>query len=158
MKKISRLPVYFLAMMILFYSCKKEKSTGSGNSQLITASTWVFSSAQIDQNNDGVGDVAVPPSVLTPCYTDNTLTFSANGSGVLDEGAAKCNPGDPQTVAFTWSFTNAEQSVNFSTSIFPGATGEFKILKLDASTLILSKMVTITGFPSQVTVIINFIH
>ena len=158
MKKISCFIICSLAMAVLFYSCKKEKSTGSDKPQLITASTWVFSTAQIDQNNDGVGDVAVPPSVLTPCYTDNTLTFSANGSGVLDEGAAKCNSTDPQTVSFTWSFTNAEQGINFSTAIFPGATGDFKIVKLDASTLILSKLVTLTGFPSQVTVIITFIH
>ena len=141
-----------------FFSCSKDKASGSTKTASITSSTWVFSSASIDQNNDGVGDVGVPPSVLLPCYTDNTLTFSVNGTGSFDEGGSKCNAADPQTSAFTWSFTNGEQNINFSATLFPGASGDFKIIKLDASTLILSKLVTISGLPAPVTVIITFIH
>jgi hypothetical protein len=158
MKIFFRLIISILVLVVFGYSCKKDKSTVSNNPQLITSSPWLFSSAQVDQNNDGVGDVTLPPSFLTPCYTDNFLTFSINGSGILDEGLTKCNASDPQTVPFTWNFTNTEKNINFSTAIFPGASGDFKIIKLDASVLILSKLTTVPGYPSQVTVIITFIH
>jgi len=147
-----------LILLLSFFSCQKDNNPAPNKAQLITSSTWNFSTASIDQNNDGVGDISVPPSVLLPCYTDNTLTFTANGSGVLNEGAVKCTASDPQTVTFTWNFSNSEQNINFSTAIFPGASGDFKIIKLDASQLVLSKLVTLSGFPSPVTVIITFTH
>lgn len=158
MKNIFPFTIYIFIMAILFTSCSKDKASASNNPQFISASSWYYSNAQIDQNNDGVGDVAVPPSIVLPCYTDNFLTFNVNGTGVLDEGATKCNASDPQTVSFSWNFTNSEKNINFSTAIFPGATGEFKIIKLDNTSLVLSKQVMMTGFSSLVTVIITFIH
>ncbi len=139
-------------------ACKKDKNNGPNNKALVTSAPWYFSSAMIDQNNDGTGDLSVPPSLLLPCYTDNFLVFKADGTGTLDEGATTCNAGDPQTSPFTWSFTSGEQNINFSATIFPGATGDFKIITLDANQLILSRQVTIPGSPDPVTVIISFIH
>lgn len=158
MKKNFQLTIYSFLFAFVFFSCKKDKPVVSNKPQLLTASPWLFSSALVDQNNDGVGDVTLPPSFLTPCYTDNFLTFTATGSGILDEGSIKCNASDPQTVPFTWSFTDSEKNINFSTAIFPGASGDFKIVKLDNLSLVLSKLVTVPGFTSQVTVIITFIH
>jgi len=156
-KTFPGIPIVFSLFLVLF-SCSKSKVSGPTKTASITASAWVFSSASIDQNNDGVGDANLPPSILLPCYTDNTLKFTVNGTGTFDEGGTKCNAADPQTSAFTWGFTNGEQNINFSATLFPGASGDFKIIQLDANTLILSKSVTLPGATTPVTVIITFIH
>jgi hypothetical protein len=157
-RKIILFTICSIFFQAFFISCKKDKTSAAPTkAQLITAKSWYFSAASIDQNNDGVGDTSIPPSVLLACYTDNFLTFSANGTGVSDEGALKCNTSNPQTTNFTWSFTNAEQNVNFTATIFPGATGDFKIITLNDTQLILSKLTTLPGFSSPSTVIITFI-
>ena len=54
---------------------------------------------------------------LKACYKDNIVTFMLRGTGTADEGATKCNPGDPQTAAFTWSFQTSETVLFVSTRL-----------------------------------------
>lgn len=158
MKKFQLSSLVFMMLVVSFVSCKKDSEKQPTKTELVTASPWLFSSASIDQNNDGVGDVAVPPSVLLPCYTDNTLTFKADGTGTFDEGATKCNTTDPQSSPFTWSFTSAEQNITFTASIFPGASGEFKIITLNNTQLIMSRQITLPGTTTAVVVVVTFVH
>lgn len=160
--KLNIAALFILMNMVLFTSC--EKSNDDDNNQektkteLISASVWKYDNAQIDVDNNGTGDMNVPAGVIEPCQTDNTLTFAANGSGTMDEGATKCDAGDPQTSPFSWNFTSNETVINFTAAIFAGVGGEFKIISLTETDLKLSKVITVPGSPAPLTVIVSFKH
>lgn len=150
-----------IASVMVLSSCQKEGSAGSNSpktkTELITSAAWKYKEAKIDTNNDGIGDVAVPAGVIESCQTDNTITFST-GSGTVNEGATKCDATDPQTIPFTWSFTNNETMINFSSAVLSGFGGDFKLVSLTETELIISQAVTIPPSPIAITIVATFQH
>jgi hypothetical protein len=147
-----------------FLSCSKsdddDNNSGNNASALITASTWKYSDAGLDMNSDGVKDSGLPPGVIASCDTDNTITFKSDNTGVLDEGATRCNASNPQTVPFTWSLKNNGAEINFSTPLFPGINGDLKVIELTATKFTFSKVIntTISGIPVTANVIVFLTH
>jgi hypothetical protein len=138
-------------MSLLIASCSKSDSnnTAKTKTQLITQASWKFSTATV-----GGTDVS---SLINSCQKDNVLTFSASGgTGTLDEGATKCNSGDPQTTPFTWSFTNNESTLHVSQVFFTGGSSDFTIVSLTDTQLVVSQIVSVQG--SMQTAVITFIH
>ena len=155
--------VFVCCMTFFTISCQKDDS-GSGTTtktktELIASSSWKYNDAQIDSDNNGTGDLPLPTGIVEACQTDNVIVFTANGSGSVDEGPTKCSPGDPQTIPFTWNFSSNETILNFSSAVFAGVGGDFKIISLTDTQLVLSKQISLTvPLPVQVTVIITFKH
>ncbi len=115
---------------------------------LISQSTWKFSSATV-----GGSDVS---AFLQTCQKDNILTFTITGTGTLNEGATKCNPGDPQTSPFTWNFQSGETILFISTPLFTGGSSTFTLVSLTATQMVLSQIITVGGIPQ--TAVVTFIH
>jgi hypothetical protein len=82
---------------------------------------------------------------LQTCQKDNIIVFVSPSTGTLDEGAAKCNSNDPQTVPFTWNFANNDQTLHVSTVLFSGGSSDFTIVDLTETQLILSQNITVSG-------------
>lgn len=161
MKILSFLSV--ICAVVILSSCQKDDSAAppppKTKTELISASVWKYNDAKIDIDNNGTGDQAIPPGVVEACTTDNTIQFTSNGNGTVNEGPTKCDPADPQTFPFTWNFTSNETILNFSSSLFAGVGGDFKIISLTDTELILSKQLPVPPpIPSPVTVIIIFKH
>jgi len=115
--------------------------------ELLSQGTWRFSTA-----TSGGTDIS---GALQACIKDNIYTFVALGTGTMDEGATKCNGGDPQTNPFTWNFTSNETVLHVSTVLFPGGSNDFTVVSISETQLIVSQVITI-GTPQ--TVIVTFIH
>jgi hypothetical protein len=156
---MKNLKQYFLpfCFAILFFSCKKDKDSSGTPSktktELITQSTWKFSTATV-----GGSDVS---SFLQSCQKDNILTFvkpvsGTTGDGSADEGATKCNSGDPQTNPFTWYFQSNETSIHISTVLFSGGSSDFNLVSVTTTELVVSQDITIGG-PSQ-NAVVTFVH
>jgi len=155
MKKL--LPAFvFIGIALLASSCKKDKSNSPAASKtktdLITQSSWKFSKATV-----GGSDVS---SFLQACQKDNILSFlkpsGSSGDGSLDEGATKCNTGDPQTNPFTWYFQNNESSIHITTILFTGGSSDFTLVSLSATELVLSQNITVSGNTQNA--VVTFIH
>lgn len=134
------------------FSCSKNDDTpppAKTNTELITKATWKFNKATVS----GIGDVS---AFLETCKKDNKVTFIAAGTGTADEGATKCNPGDPQTAAFTWSFQTSESVLFVSTPLFTGGSSTFTIVSLTETELVVSQNITISGISQNAE--ITFIH
>ena len=70
------------------------------------------------------------------CEKDNIYTFNASNVGDLNEGSAKCDPADPQSIPFTYLLKSNSTVVNISITIQGVTIGQdFDILQLDKSTL-----------------------
>ncbi len=143
--------------LLISFGCKKSDSSGPSKTELITSASWKYDNAGLDINKDGFIDTALPPGYVGDCDKDNTLTFKSDGTGTLDEGASKCDPGNPQTSPFTWSFKNGETTINFPTVILTGISGDVTIQKLTSTELDFIKEINI-GAPATVNVIVELKH
>jgi len=134
--------------------CTKSQSfvVAATKTYYITRNTWRFQSATAT----GFGDVS---AFLQTCQKDNILTFAGTagtGTGTIDEGASKCNAGDPQTSPFTWNFLTNETQLFVSAVLFSSGSSTFNVVTISATQLVLSQQITVSGIPTTVTV--TFIH
>lgn len=137
--------------LVGFMGCDKDDddTPAKTKTELITQGSWKFSTATV-----GGADVS---AFLQTCQKDNVLTFVAAGStGTVDEGATKCNAGDPQTSPFTWSFASGETQVNISTTLFAGGSSVFTLVSLSESQLVLSQNITVSGTTQNA--VVTFVH
>jgi hypothetical protein len=99
-------------------------------------------------------------SQFPDCRKDNTMLFVAvsngAGTGTIDEGPTKCNGGDPQTQPFNWMFTTNETVLNIDAALFPGGTGNFTIVSLTGTELIVKQPLTVGPITSDA--VVTFVH
>ena len=155
---------WLLLSSCLLASCDNGNDDETDNSKThhITMATWKYESGGVDQDRNGTTDVSFESTgLLQSCTLDNTGKFNADGSGVADEGATKCNASLPQTTPFTWSFASNETLLNVGGAGLLGLNGQFKIRELTADKFSLSKDSTVTfpGLPPvTVSLIVNLKH
>ena len=141
--------LWIIATALIFTpACKKDHTTAKTKTELISLSVWKFDNAKVSGN-----DVS---AFLKPCEKDNTIVFNANGSGTIDEGATKCNSGDPQTRPFTWSFLTNETLLQINTPLFAGGTGNITLVTLTETQLIGSQNIDVNG--TSQTAVVTFKH
>lgn len=157
MKKHFPTLLILLAILTNLPACKKSNN-GENRMELATNGTWYYEDAGIDGDGNGTGETDIPPGTIPDCQLDNSFTLMTDGTGVADEGATKCDPGDPQTSPLTWSFSNNETVLTLNSAVFAGVSGDFEIITLNQTTLILSKEITVPGLPFPVTVVATFGH
>ena len=143
--------------VLLLTQCKKSK-TDTTKSKLLISGSWKYKEGGLDLDNNGSGETPFPPGTLQACDLDNTVTFKTDTSGVLDEGATKCDVTYPQTSTFKYTYNTSTNILNFSTAIFAGISGDVKVLDISSTQLKLSKGVTVTGLPTAVTVVVTLAH
>ena len=130
-------------------ACKKDDTPAAKTkTELISLSLWKFDNAKV-----GTSDVT---AFLKTCEKDNTIVFNANGSGTIDEGATKCNAGDPQSRTFTWSFLSSETLLQINTPLFAGGTGNITLVTLTETQLTGSQNIDVNG--TSQTAIVTFKH
>jgi len=159
MKSIS-LTLLLLIIFVSFSGCSKKNDNTPNKNTLLTSSTWKFSTAGIDANNDGVMETTLPAGTLQSCDTDNTLLFKSDNTGIVDEGPTKCNQANPQSLQFGWTLINNGESINFTTAIFAGINGDAKLVELTSSKLTMSKLIPVPNapIPVSVRVIVFLVH
>lgn len=133
MKKLFSFAALFFTILT-FSNCNKNDNPPPSNTDYITKSSWKF-----DKAMSGSTDVS---GFINACYKDNVMIFLANGNGTLDEGTTKCNSGDPQTVNFTWNFTNNGGTLNVTAGVFAGQSGAFKVIAINDTQMILEGTVS----------------
>jgi hypothetical protein len=146
-----KLRILTLAVLVFaLASCKKSSSpddetTGGTESKasLLSRATWKFDHAGIDFDGNGTIDANMPAGTLKSCEIDNTVSFNINGTGVVDEGATKCNGGTPQSAPFTWRFSHDETSLNVSTAVIAGMSGDVKVLSLGKTQMSIERVVNL---------------
>lgn len=132
------------ALVVASVACKKDDKdpapTPPTSVELITSNTWRIDTMGLDANKDGVIDAALPVQ-LKPCELDNTLTFSADSTGVFSEGASKCKAEDPDTKNITWYFKSNDQVI-FIDGLETDLDGDANVVALTDSTLILARPIS----------------
>ncbi len=138
-------------------ACKKSSSEKTKEA-LLTSGAWKYSTAGYDLDNNGTVDGVLPAGVVQVCELDNTVTFKSDKTGIVDEGGSKCDAASPQTTTFTYILGNNDTEITFSNVIFIGIDGTVKILELTDAKMVLSKQISIAGFPLPIPVIVTLVH
>src|ERR1700712_3410735 len=92
-----------ICSIIVIAGCSKKSSTPAAKTKadFLVTSTWKYSTAGIDNDGNGTIDVSLPAGTIETCVTDNTITFKSDKTGIIDEGATKCDASTAQTSPFT---------------------------------------------------------
>lgn len=122
-----------LTALTLSTSCQKDKKKTTTPSTVktdyLTKAPWNV--ILLRSSLDGVTWFD-ETSTLDACELDNTETFLKNFSGIIDEGPSKCDPSDPQTTDFNWSFNTDQTTLTVVDSF---SSDILHILILDNTTL-----------------------
>ncbi len=139
--------ILILLGLVMFSSCDKDDPAPAPptKTEHISSAQWQYENGGIDGDKNGTIDLTLTAIGIPSCALDNKATFNANGSGIADEGATKCDPSHPQTAAFNWSFSNNESTLNVAGSGLFGIGGQFTITELNATRLALRKDTTVQG-------------
>jgi hypothetical protein len=149
----TRTTTVILACSLLFASCKKKNDDdnnpkGKTKTELISTGTWKFSTATVNSADASM--------FLQTCQKDNILTFAANGTGAIAEGASKCNTGDPDSQPFDWNFASSETILHVSAIFFTGGSNDYNVLEVSETKLKGSQDIEIGGVSK--TVVVTFVH
>ena len=116
MKQLKITSILLLAIIPLFFSaCSEEPTTttpsaSNNKTALISSSPWKMTQFRVSNDNSVTWtDYTI---LFKACALDDTWSFGTNGTVTLDEGATKCDPADPQTDTFPWSFSDNETKIN----------------------------------------------
>lgn len=113
-------------------SCKKDDEEKT-NTDKLTGKNFVMSGWTIDPPVTIQGtSFADLWSFLPECTKDDFMVFNADGTVTFDEGATKCDPGDPQTDQGTWTYVDNETKISVTAD---GETDVMEIVELTDSTL-----------------------
>ena len=133
--------------LVLFAACKKDSSSVNVEATLTTGK-WQLSDAT----------VGIPGSSLTidvydsipACVRDNFYTFAADGTLTVDEGATKCNSGDPQTATANWKLLNNNTQLQ-GVDVTGVSNTTATIVLINSSTLQLQDTTTYSGYSVSAT-------
>jgi hypothetical protein len=106
---------------VLLGGCTKNDTSPKTKAELLTSGSWKQTGAQYKV---GAGAWTDYYSNISPCTKDDIITFKADGTLTLDEGATKCDPSDQQVSSGMWLFQNNETVL--STSV--GISAEIEVL------------------------------
>jgi hypothetical protein len=138
-KALAFLPrlILFLSFSFLFLRCSDDDTPTTPSDLIlgnwgITADTW---SPAYDVYGTGQA-ITDAYALYEACEKDNIYIFKESNIGELNEGAAKCDAADPQTIPFTYLLKTNNTQLNISITEQGFTIGvDFDIVQLDATTM-----------------------
>ncbi|MFN8345682.1 MAG: lipocalin family protein [Spirosomataceae bacterium] len=126
-----------LLLYVLCLSCK-EAVTPPTKTELLTGKSWQWVAGSISPAYDifGIGILVGEDyfAKAPQCWRDDRWTFSAAYQFTHDEGASRCNIGDPQIyIQGVWKFESEESIIKITKD--GGTEVVWTILELTSSSL-----------------------
>lgn len=116
MKSIKYLVLFVFALVVTFYACKKDSSSPLTPKDMVTAHSWKVSSVKVN-NVETIKD----------CKKDDILTFSANGTYLVNVGSKTCTV-DEANYSGTWSVTGDGKTMVLDTDSSSSVITESKLI------------------------------
>lgn len=132
-----------------FVSCKKDdnSSSSSSDTDLLVQSAWKIDNIGADVTGDGKSDQDIT-AMLPSCIADNTFTFKKDGTGVVAEGATKCDPSSPDSSPFSWTLQGKTLNANIPLII----NGNVQLQSISSTSMVLWKDSTLATVPAKIIV------
>jgi hypothetical protein len=143
-KRLISIASLLILVAILHINCGKDDNpppAAKTKTELISNASWKFDKI----------DPALAEQIIA-CFKDNITTFIADGKGTCPDTGVQCNPA---TGNFNWNFTDNESKIHLDAILIPAGTGDFNIVTLNETNLVLSQNIT---SPAPITISITFKH
>ncbi len=140
-KQILQLFITTCFIIFISTSCNKDDNNttpAKTKTQLITQGSWSF-----DKAFSGGTDIS---GSVPACYKDNVVTFTSSTNGTV-QNTVVCTPTDVTPATFTWSWQSGETVLSLSAPLFPGGTGNFNLISLTETALVVEQTVTFPPNP-----------
>ena len=122
------------SLLVLFISCKKEKTTNpiipKDTAALLTQKPWLLRVAGFDENANELIDPN--ENTVADCVKDNPYSFQDLGSGSIVDNDLKC--ASSETTFFTWELFADDQVIEIDAQ-------QFIILSINENELFLKAVV-----------------
>ena len=138
-KTISALLFTFI---LFFQSCKKNDQTTPDVATSLQNKNWKLVALTVSPAINGITDAY--NNYLEDCERDNLFTFNINNAFVLNEGATKCDPADPQTQNGTWNYNSTSKMLFFQLTL-PSDEYNMMITQIDATSFTGVENETVSG-------------
>ncbi|UCH14924.1 MAG: hypothetical protein JSV22_02900 [Bacteroidales bacterium] len=139
MKKLILLLI--IVNLISLFSCKKDEDMSQ--TQLLCNGPWILSASVINPAFffEDIGAITDYYAILPTCLRDDLWIFYENGDYSLEEGATKCDPGDPKIFdRGTWASSLDFTTISLTSAIYFSTT-EYDILELTEQTLKIERII-----------------
>jgi hypothetical protein len=143
-KQLLSLTTFVAFTLLIVTGCGKEDEPAvvvKTKTELITKSSWGF-----DKAMSGSADVS---GSVPACYKDNIVTFTSATNGTVTNTVV-CTPTDTTPATFSWSWQSSETILALNAPLFPGGTGNFNLISLTETALVVEQTVNF-GIPTSVT-------
>ncbi len=106
------------------FSCKKSDPVPVEVDVAATLQNknWKLTALTVSPAISGTTDIY--NDFFEACERDDLYRFKANNIFQYDEGAAKCNPANPQTHDGTWNYNTGNKILHFQTTSPGGSVGD----------------------------------
>lgn len=148
------------ALSVLYAtSCKKKDDDGGSvdKKSTLTTGKWQLTGANMSYSFAGQNqNVDIYSTFYQACERDNYYFFAANGTATMDEGATKCDSGDPQTSdAGAWQLLNNDTQLKCN---IDGAEQTFDITSFNSSGMTLTIETNYMGATAKQNMILTHIN
>ena len=117
MKKIFKTFALILlsTSLLTLNSCSKDEEEAPEQVTVkskITGRDWKTTDYSVTVN----GSAIITYADFDACVKDDITRFLNDFTGTVDEGSTKCDPGDPQQTAFTWTLVSSDTQIRYEDS------------------------------------------
>jgi hypothetical protein len=147
MKKLTTILLFLVLICSFVFTGCKKKDNEPTKTEKLTGYNWYVTSAKVDPQVTISNQLTPIGSIydqMEPCYKDDKIKFSADGSYTIDKGSNTCNTAD-QNYSAAWSFKDSETKLYLTNY---GNTGEpitFNITELSTNIITLMTPVSNTA-------------
>jgi hypothetical protein len=99
------------SIIAINFSCTKTPASITDTATLLQNKNWKITALTISPAYFGITDVL--NGLYFDCEKDDLYQFNSNGNFVLDNGATKCAPTDPQTQSGSWNYNSSNKNLHF---------------------------------------------
>lgn len=142
-----------MAISLITVSCKKDdKKNEPTKTELLTGNNWVTTRIEIepaiDFDGDGTQENNLTP-YFDPCDLDDFLNLKTDKTYIIEEGASKCDPNDPQVVETgTWTLSSNNTRLVLSSG---GSSSDYLLKTLTANKMVTAEELVLNGVTYTIT-------
>lgn len=145
-----------LGIGIITTACKKDeekKEEPPTKTEMLTGNNWIRTRIEIepaiDIDQNGTQENNLTP-YYDPCDLDDFLNLKTDKTFIIEEGASKCDPNDPQVISTgTWTLNSNEERFVLTSG---GSSTDYLIKSLSPSKMVTEEQYTEAGVTYTLTI------
>jgi len=113
---------YFIlafSVILIYASCSKSSTPTVSRQATLRTGRWKISSGSLTVKLPNGKDSSLNYMNFIPaCHLDDYIDFNSPNYGAVFSGVTKCNPGDPDSVTFTYNLSDNDNELSINSNFY----------------------------------------